>query len=159
MRKVLLQIIIFSLFFVMIFTFNRFLMQNAFIPSGLISDKKEFALMYSLGAFHDIRFLSAAFLPLLLCGFLAFVFCNIKNKKIIDTGRKFYIVFSSFYIAIISLLCVIFSFIKYYYYEIYKTKIDIFIFGLENDNTQGILNIIMQDYPVFKILAIAFFVL
>lgn len=56
MRKVLLQIIIFSLFFVMIFTFNRFLMQNAFIPSGLISDKKEFALMYSLGAFHDIRF-------------------------------------------------------------------------------------------------------
>lgn len=81
MRKVLLQIIIFSLFFVMIFTFNRFLMQNAFIPSGLISDKKEFALMYSLGAFHDIRFLSAAFLPLLLCGFLAFVFCNIKNKK------------------------------------------------------------------------------
>ncbi|HFZ5135842.1 TPA: LTA synthase family protein [Campylobacter jejuni] len=159
MRKVLLQIIIFSLFFVMIFTFNRFLMQNAFIPSGLISDKKEFALMYSLGAFHDIRFLSAAFLPLLLCGFLAFVFCNIKNKKIIDTGRKFYIVFSSFYIAIISLLCVIFSFIKYYYYEIYKTKIDIFIFGLENDNTQGILNIIMQDYPVFKILAIVFFVL
>lgn len=49
-------------------------MQNSFIPTGLISDKNEIFLMFLLGIFHDIRFLSAAFLPLLLCGFFKFNF-------------------------------------------------------------------------------------
>lgn len=78
MRKVLLQILIFSTLFVAIFGINRILMQNAFIPTGLLSDKSELALMYFLGAFHDIRFLSAAFLPLLFCGFLALIFHRMK---------------------------------------------------------------------------------
>lgn len=79
MRKVLLQIIIFSLFFVMIFTFNRFLMQNAFIPSGLISDKKEFALMYSLGAFHDIKIFKCCFFASFIMWI--FGFCFLQYKK------------------------------------------------------------------------------
>lgn len=66
MRKILLQILIFSVLFIVAFTINRILMQNSFIPAGLISDKNEIFLMYLLGVFHDIRFLSAAFLPFLL---------------------------------------------------------------------------------------------
>ncbi|MFK0326510.1 hypothetical protein ACISIT_02875, partial [Campylobacter coli] len=55
MRKILLQILIFSVLFIVVFTINRILMENSFIPAGLISDKNEIFLMYLLGVFHDIR--------------------------------------------------------------------------------------------------------
>ncbi|EAJ7827254.1 hypothetical protein BCZ83_02920, partial [Campylobacter upsaliensis] len=61
MRKVLLQILIFSVIFILIFNLTRFLMQLHFIPQD--TDKIELLKMYAFGTFHDIRFLSAAFLP------------------------------------------------------------------------------------------------
>lgn len=154
MRKVLLQIFIFSVLFVAIFGINRILMQNAFIPSGVGLISHKIVLMYLLGAFHDIRFLSAAFLPLVFCGFLSLIFSNTKNNKLVAYAKKFYLIFSSFYIAIISCLCIGFSYAKYYYYEIYKTKFDIFMFSLKDDNTKIILSIIYHDYPILKILAL-----
>lgn len=94
MRKILLQILIFSVLFIVAFTINRILMQNSFIPAGLISDKNEIFLMYLLGVFHDIRFLSAAFLPFLLCGFLSLIFSNIKiNNKLVIYSKNFYFIF------------------------------------------------------------------
>ncbi len=90
MRKILLQIFIFSVLFIVTFAINRILMQNSFIPTGLISDKNEIFLMYLLGVFHDIRFLSAAFLPFLLCGFLSLIFSNIKiNNKLVIYSKNF----------------------------------------------------------------------
>lgn len=74
MRKILLQIFIFSVLFIVTFTINRILMQNSFIPTGLISDKNEIFLMYLLGVFHDIRFLSAAFFTILALWFFKFNF-------------------------------------------------------------------------------------
>ncbi|ECR1907373.1 LTA synthase family protein, partial [Campylobacter jejuni] len=139
MRKILLQIFIFSVLFIVIFTINRILMQNSFIPTGLISDKNEIFLMYFLGVFHDIRFLSAAFLLFLLCGFLSLIFSNIKiNNKLVIYSKNFYFIFSSIYIIVLSCLCIGFSYAKYYYYEIYKTKFDIFMFTLKDDNTKTI---------------------
>ncbi|MEQ4430277.1 hypothetical protein ABNO84_10860, partial [Campylobacter jejuni] len=38
--------------------------------------------------------------------------------------------------------------------EIYKTKFDIFMFTLKDDNTKTILSIIYHDYPILKILAL-----
>lgn len=152
MRKILLQIFIFSVLFIATFTINRILMQNSFIPAGLISDKNEIFLMYLLGVFHDIRFLSAAFLPFLLCGFLSLIFSNIKiNNKLVIYSKNFYFIFSSVYIIVLSCLCIGFSYAKYYYYEIYKTKFDIFMFTLKDDNTKTILSIIYHDYPILKI--------
>ncbi|ENV1418463.1 hypothetical protein ACE22S_000401 [Campylobacter upsaliensis] len=43
-----------------------------------------------------------------------------------------------------------FSFIKYYYYEIYKSKIDLFIFSVLNENLGTIFSIIYKDYPLFS---------
>lgn len=155
MRKILLQIFIFSVLFIVTFAINRILMQNSFIPTGLISDKNEIFLMYLLGVFHDIRFLSAAFLPFLLCGFLSLIFSNIKiNNKLVIYSKNFYFIFSSVYIIVLSCLCIGFSYAKYYYYEIYKTKFDIFMFTLKDDNTKTILSIIYHDYPILKILAL-----
>ncbi|GAA7169093.1 Uncharacterised protein [Campylobacter jejuni] len=155
MRKILLQIFIFSVLFIVIFTINRILMQNSFIPTGLISDKNEIFLMYLLGVFHDIRFLSAAFLLFLLCGFLSLIFSNIKiNNKLVIYSKNFYFIFLSIYIIVLSCLCIGFSYAKYYYYEIYKTKFDIFMFTLKDDNTKTILSIIYHDYLILKILAL-----
>ncbi|HEF3808436.1 TPA: LTA synthase family protein [Campylobacter jejuni] len=155
MRKILLQIFIFSFLFITIFAINRILMQNDFILRGGVSaEKNEIILMYLLGIFHDIRFLSAAFLPLLLCGFLSLIFSNIKNNKLVAYGKKIYLIFSSIYIIVLSCLCIRFSYAKYYYYEIYKTKFDIFMFTLKDDNTKTILSIIYHDYPILKILVL-----
>ncbi|EAI9825668.1 LTA synthase family protein, partial [Campylobacter coli] len=65
-----------------------------------------------------------------------------------------YFIFSSVYIIVLSCLCIGFSYAKYYYYEIYKTKFDIFMFTLKDDNTKTILSIIYHDYPILKILAL-----
>lgn len=154
MRKILLQILSFSFIFIIIFILNRFLMQNDFIPNGLVDTKNDFVLMYLLGAFHDVRFLSAAFLPFLLCGLLSLIFYRLKNTLFSNIVFRLYKILSSIYIAFISCLCIGFSYAKYYYYEIYKTKFDIFMFTLKDDNTREILSIIYQDYPILKILAL-----
>ncbi|EAH8541870.1 LTA synthase family protein [Campylobacter coli] len=154
MRKILLQILSFSFIFIIIFTLNRFLMQNDFIPNGLVDTKNDFVLMYLLGAFHDVRFLSVAFLPFLLCGLLSLIFYRLKNTLFSSIVFRLYKILSSIYIAFISCLCIGFSYAKYYYYEIYKTKFDIFMFTLKDDNTREILSIIYQDYPILKILAL-----
>ncbi len=74
MRKILLQILIFSVLFIVAFTINRILMQNSFIPAGLISDKNEIFLMYLLGVFHDIRFFKRSVFTILALWFFKFNF-------------------------------------------------------------------------------------
>ncbi|MBK1991970.1 sulfatase-like hydrolase/transferase [Campylobacter sp. 2018MI35] len=156
MKKILLQILTFSVIFIVIFGINRIYMHIAFIPKNLVQNLNEFFTMYTLGIYHDIRFLSVAFLPLLLCGFLSFL--NPLMNKYLTTGggiteflKKTYLILSSIYIAFIAFLCVVFSFIKYYYYEIYKSKIDIFIFSAKNDNIRALFKIALNDYPLFTI--------
>ncbi|EIW4615325.1 LTA synthase family protein [Campylobacter upsaliensis] len=154
MRKVLLQILIFSAIFIVISNLTRVLMHLAFIPQS--ADKIELLKMYLFGSYHDVRFLSAAFLPLLLCGFLSYFAPLLKIKGGVRVQIvKFYSIFSSFYIALIALLCVAFSFIKYYYYEMYKSKIDVFIFSVQNEEFGTIFKIIYADYPIiFALLAL-----
>lgn len=79
MRKILLQISIFSSILILIFSLNRIFMHFTFIPDNLVQNKNEFFLMYILGAYHDIRFLSVAFLPLFLCGFLSLIFMKFNG--------------------------------------------------------------------------------
>lgn len=70
---------------------------------------------------------------------------------------KFYFYLSSFYIAFVAFIVLISAFIHYYYFQLYASKIDIFIFGLKDDNTRAILSIILSDYPIIKVLFIAIF--
>lgn len=44
---------------------------------------------------------------------------------------------------------------NFYYYEMYKTNIDIFIFGIKDDETSAILDIVFKDYPTLLIICIA----
>ena len=61
MRKVLLQILIFSAIFIVISNLTRVLMHLAFIPQS--ADKIELLKMYLFGSYHDVRFLSGRFYP------------------------------------------------------------------------------------------------
>lgn len=71
---------------------------------------------------------------------------------------RLYSVISSVYITFIAIISVIFSFAKYYYYELYNDKFNIFLFSIKNDNISTILDIIYNDYPVLKILLLALFI-
>lgn len=74
MRKILLQIFIFSVLFIVTFAINRILMQNSFIPTGLISDNNEIFLMYLLGVFHDIKIFKRSVFTILALWFFKFNF-------------------------------------------------------------------------------------
>ncbi|MCR2095555.1 hypothetical protein [Campylobacter upsaliensis] len=97
MRKVLLQILIFSAIFIVISNLTRVLMHLAFIPQS--ADKIELLKMYAFGTFHDIRFLSAAFLPLLLCGFLSYFAPLLKIKG--GGGVRFTLLSPGFILALL----------------------------------------------------------
>ncbi|WP_416861275.1 hypothetical protein [Helicobacter ganmani] len=62
--------------------------------------------------------------------------------------KRIYSSLSNSFIAFLAFGFTLATFINFYYYEIYKTNIDIFIFGLKDDNTQAILSIIFKDYPL-----------
>ncbi|WP_318529899.1 LTA synthase family protein [Campylobacter sp. FU_520] len=115
-------------------------------------------MVYVYGLGHDMRTFSAIFLPLFLCGLFSYISLVFKDRKYHAMGgviAKFYIYFSSFYIAFIASVVLISAFIYYYYFQLYASKIDIFIFGLKDDNTKAILSIVFSDYPIIKALLLA----
>ncbi|AJC86658.1 LTA synthase family protein [Campylobacter sp. RM16704] len=132
-------------------------MQINFIPHKIMENNfNDIFKMYFYGIYHDIRFLSVAFLPLLFCGFIALIFSHLNYKKpVILMGGgvyKLYGIISSIYIVFIAYISITFSFAKYYYYELYNDKFNVFLFSVKNDNTSTILDIIYNDYPILKIL-------
>ncbi len=70
--------------------------------------------------------------------------------------EKYYKYFSSSFIALLSFAFILSVFINFYYYELYKTNIDIFVFGILDDNTKAIFGIIFEDYPIWTLLLVAF---
>ncbi|MEB2817227.1 LTA synthase family protein [Campylobacter upsaliensis] len=68
---------------------------------------------------------------------------------------KIYTYLSSSYIAFLSFVILISSFIHYYYFQMYGEKINVFIFGLKDDDTSAVLSIIFEDYPIVTILILA----
>ena len=71
-------------------------------------------------------------------------FC-LKFDKFIYNFTLFLATFSSF-------LIILSTFVNFYYFKTYHNKIDIFIFGLKDDDTAAILKIMWQDYPVIIVL-------
>ncbi|WP_096028536.1 hypothetical protein [Campylobacter lanienae] len=142
MRKIITQILIFTAIYMAIFALMRAVMLYNLIEHDI--DDWGGVFLYGLG--HDMRTFSVIFLPIFLCGFLSYLSGFIRLNL-----AKFYQIFSSIYIAIVSFIVAIFAFINYYYYQIYQNKIDMFIFGLKDDDTLALLSIIYRDYPVVLI--------
>lgn len=120
--------------------------------------------MFIRGLRMDLKVILIGFVPLLLLGYIAILWRLIQAKsnlqileRIARIARRIYIIFSSIYIGIMAILSALFSFIGFYYYDIFKSKIDIFIFGLKDDDTSAILSIIFKDYPIAFIACVAMF--
>ncbi|PKH05038.1 LTA synthase family protein [Moritella sp. Urea-trap-13] len=62
------------------------------------------------------------------------------------------------YATVIFFLLVVCSICNYYYYQTYGSYIDIFIFGLVDDDTIAVLRSVWTDYPVLKISACIVFI-
>lgn len=58
---------------------------------------------------------------------------------------RFVILLYTFLLGFVFMVAAI---VNFYYFRIYGSKIDVFIFGLKDDDTGAILQIMWQDYPV-----------
>lgn len=144
---------IFALYFISlaIFGISRLMMQLSFVSAEVgLSDKLN---LYKYGFLYDTRVICIALFVYLVLVYVLKPFGHFAKKPNILLRA------SSVYAFVLGFVCASFAIVNFYYYEMYKTKIDIFIFGLKDDNTKEILGIIFRDYPVgvlgFCILLIA----
>ena len=135
----------------------------------------DFLPMFIMGFRLDMRAVCIAFAVILLLGYAVGAFggifrtLNAKNSgdKINSSNSKnalgggaltyslagFLTKFTLFFATLSSFLIIISALVNVYYFKTYHTKIDIFIFGLKDDDTEAILRIIWADYPALTILA------
>lgn len=125
-------------------TFENFSLQSAF--------SEEFAKMFQMGFILDMRAICIVFAV-----FIAFAFLTkinqilLKNRYGGGAFDKFIYTLTLCFSTIASFLIIISVFVNFYYFQTYHTKIDIFIFGLKDDDTAAILKIIWADYPAIAI--------
>ena len=129
------------------------MMQLSFVSTEVgLSDKLN---LYKYGFLYDTRVICIALFVYLALVYVLKPFGHFAKKPNVLLRA------SSVYAFVLGFVCASFAIVNFYYYEMYKTKIDIFIFGLKDDNTKEILGIIFRDYPVgvlgFCILLIAIF--
>lgn len=146
---------IFALYFISlaVFGISRLMMQLSFVSTEVgLSDKLN---LYKYGFLYDTRVICIALFVYLVLVYALKPFGHFAKKPNVLLRA------SSVYAFVLGFVCASFAIVNFYYYEMYKTKIDIFIFGLKDDNTKEILGIIFRDYPVgvlgFCILLIAIF--
>ncbi|MDY2822975.1 MAG: sulfatase-like hydrolase/transferase [Helicobacter sp.] len=132
----------------------RIVMQVVFVPQAVMQD---IWIMHEMGSRLDFRIICMGMAALLLLIYVVQIvsFINIKRSKHNTTkggGIGHTLIIS--YIALISFLVCFSAIGNFYYYKTYHTKIDVFIFGLKDDDTLAVLKIMWQDYPVILILLI-----
>ena len=132
----------------------RIIMQVVFVPQAVMQD---IWIMHEMGSRLDFRIICMGMAALLLLIYAVQIvsFINIKRSKHNTTkggGIGHTLIIS--YIALISFLVCFSAIGNFYYYKTYHTKIDVFIFGLKDDDTLAVLKIMWQDYPVILILLV-----
>lgn len=150
----MLGIVFLNIYSVIAFFIMRYFMDINFISnaeSSFYAD--DVAKMYKIGFLYDLRASSIAFIVLILLVYISKIFSKIGNGggsyRII---QKIYYLYSFFILLILSF----FAFIGFYYYETYKSRIDIFIFNFFYDDTVAATKIILNDYPIFTAFVVCF---
>ncbi|TEW56622.1 alkaline phosphatase family protein [Psychromonas sp. RZ22] len=111
--------------------------------------KKDLLHVFFLGGRFDIKVAAIAFSLPIIIGLLTASF---------EKAFKHFLSFFIIYATIIHCLLVLCSIGNYFYYQTYSTSIDVFIFGLKDDDTAAILFSMWNDYPVIKSLLLTLFV-
>jgi phosphoglycerol transferase MdoB-like AlkP superfamily enzyme len=105
--------------------------------------------VFFLGARYDLKVAAIAFALAVVTGLIVAIHQQ--------SFKKFLTIFVA-YAAVIHFLLVLFSVINYFYYQTYSNHIDVFIFGLKDDDTYAVLKSVWSDYPVIKALMLTLFI-
>ena len=151
----LVGIVFLNIYSVIMFFIMRLLMQSAYISETEASlYQNDIFKMYQNGFIYDLRASSIAFSLCVLFFYIVLIFKTIKFggglEKIFKKVYYFWAFFALF------VLCA-FACLEFYYFKAYKSKIDVFIFNLINDDTKAAFDIIFNDYPVFSMFFMCIF--
>lgn len=135
----------FALLFLAVGVVARYAMIYSFLPHDLPQEAcKSLVRLWKVGLLYDLRIVCSALIPFYLFGLLLTPFAS----KIFPTFSKL----STYFLTLLGFLFPLIWLVNFYYFKTYHTQIDIFIFGLVDDDTLAIAQIIFKDYPVFWIL-------
>lgn len=144
---VLSNTIFFALLFLAVGIIVRYIMMIAFLSDISSEEMQSMIRLWKIGLLYDGRIVCSALIPFYFFGLLLAPF-SIKVSPIFCR-------ISSYFLALLGFLFSLIWLINFYYFKTYHTQIDIFIFGLVNDNFRAIMQIILKDYPIFRILLIS----
>ncbi|MCW4441217.1 LTA synthase family protein [Vibrio splendidus] len=116
--------------------------------SELIGIEADVWRAFWVGFRFDAKVVAIGFAPLLLVGLILSSFSYLYQK---------FIRFIPSYSALIFFLLSAMSIANYYYYVTYGTYIDVFVFGLVDDDTEAVLENAWADYPIFRSFLTAIF--
>ena len=135
----------------------RVVMQIVFVPEASTQD---LWIAYEMGSRLDLRVVCMGVAAILLFSYatalLAPLSARLRQARASTQattkggGVAHKILLA--YIALISFLVCFSAIGNFYYFKTYHTRIDAFIFGIKDDDTLAILQVIWQDYPVLLIL-------
>ncbi|MDR0806333.1 MAG: sulfatase-like hydrolase/transferase [Enterobacteriaceae bacterium] len=120
-------------------------------PEALNGFETDILRMFRVGTLFDIRIASFLFVPcLLIAGIFAI------SKSGFQIWRRLF----PYLAALLSTIVTMFTVGNIFYYATYGRAIDIFVFGLFEDDTVAVLTTMWQDYPVIRgIVALMLFAL
>ncbi|MGL5990847.1 MAG: LTA synthase family protein [Plesiomonas sp.] len=125
----------------------RYAMFLAFTAPDTLADKaQDIQRLWVTGLRFDLRIAAIASAPVLLLGF----FLAIKESCWQTFIRIVPVIF-----GLLSFLVSAIAIGNYYYYQTYHTFIDVFAFGLFDDDTPAVLSNMWQDYPILQSVFIA----
>lgn len=152
----LIGIVFLNIYSVIMFFIMRLLMQSAYISETEASlYQNDIFKMYQNGFIYDLRASSIAFSLCVLLFYIVLIFKTIKLGFLEKIFKKVYYFWAFFALFV---LCA-FACLEFYYFKAYKSKIDVFIFNLINDDTKAAFDIIFNDYPVFSMFFMCIFLL
>ncbi|WP_315708660.1 LTA synthase family protein [Brenneria uluponensis] len=118
----------------------RFIMFHTFADQQqLAGHGNAISRMWLTGLRYDLRAISILLSPLLVFGLL---------MSLHATSWRWLCRLAPIYLGLVTVITITIAISNYFYYQTYHTYIDIFAFGLIDDDTDAILMNIWQDYPV-----------
>lgn len=129
---------------------------SIFAFEDFASLKGDFIKIYLSGLKLDLSDFAIGASLLLLLGYLnsAFSILSPPKRLVSNFATKFLYKFALVFATLTAFIVIVCACVNFYYFKTYHTKIDIFIFGLKDDDTAAILQIIWQDYPIVWVLLI-----
>ena len=120
----------------------RLIMSNVFIePAQLVAKQADILRMWHIGVRYDLRIAGMTVAPFLLLG-LGLAGWS-KGWGYLSRSLPLWFGATAFIVASVAIG-------NYFYYQTYHNHIDVFAFGLVDDDTRAVLANLWQDYPVIK---------